>query len=105
MITLIAITCILVILFVIFRAVGWTVRGMERSIARRSGAYGEKMTVVQQRDIVSGAILAHRTVTPELLDLIAQRSAQNPKPLDVIAVLREGKRVYTENSYFVRNDK
>ncbi|MGB8284073.1 MAG: hypothetical protein WCE74_24500, partial [Pseudolabrys sp.] len=59
---------------------------------------------MQQRDPVSGAILGHRKVTPELLDLIAQRSTQNLKPLDVVALLREGKRVYTENSYFVRDD-
>jgi len=62
----------------------------------------EEITVVQQRDIVSGKILAHRTVTPELLDLIAHRSAENLTPLQVIALLRDGMRVYTENSYFVR---
>jgi hypothetical protein len=102
MITLIAITCILVILYVIFRAVG----GMERSLARRSTAKSaaksaakkEEITVVQQRDITSGAILARRKVTPELLDLIAERSTENLKPLDVIVWLREGKRVYTQNS-------
>jgi hypothetical protein len=60
---------------------------------------------VQQRDIVSGKILAHRTVTPELLDLIAHRSAENLNPLQVISSLRDGKRVYTENSYFVRNER
>jgi ethanolamine utilization microcompartment shell protein EutL len=87
MITLIAITCILVILYVIFRAVG----GMERSLARRSAAKSaakkEEITVVQQRDITSGAILARRKVTPELLDLIAERSTENLKPLDVITEL------------------
>src|SRR5262249_11216647 len=66
-------------------------------------AHKEEITVVQQRDIVSGKILAHRTVTPELLDLIAQRSVENINPLQVIALLREGNRVYTENSYFVRD--
>jgi hypothetical protein len=64
----------------------------------------EEITVLQQRDPVSGAILGHRKVTPELLDLIAQRSTQNLRPLDVAALLRDGKRVYTENSYFVRDD-
>jgi hypothetical protein len=68
-------------------------------------AHTEEITIVQQRDIISGAILARRQVTPELLDLIAQRSTQNLKPLDVIASLREGQRVYTENSYFIRNDR
>jgi hypothetical protein len=69
-----------------------------------SVALREEITIVQQRDIISGAILARRKVTPELLDVIAQRSTQNLKPLDVIAMLREGERVYTENSYFIRND-
>jgi hypothetical protein len=72
---------------------------------RLGAAHAEEITIVQQRDIVSGKILAHRTVTPELLDLIAHRSAENLNPLQVISSLRDGKRVYTENSYFVRNER
>jgi hypothetical protein len=68
-----------------------------------SAAHREEITIVQQRDITSGALLAHRKVTPELLDLIAQRSTENLKPLDVIVLLREGIRVYTQNSYFIRD--
>jgi OmpA family len=37
-----------------------------------SVALREEITIVQQRDIISGAILARRKVTPELLDVIAQ---------------------------------
>ena len=74
------------------------------ALPRPGPLHKEEITVVQQRDPVSVAILGHRKVTPELLDLIAQRSTQNLKPLDVVTLLRDGKRVYTENSYFVRDD-
>ena len=77
MTVLIAIAAILVILYII----GSAISGAERSIKGRSQRDPDHVKVVEQHDTMTGDLLCLRSVSPELLDVIAQSSQQKLSPM------------------------